>query len=213
MIQIYYATTEIMLHDNLDSFIGQLSLQTKSKLSLLKRDEDKHLLLTSLILLSKSLDENGCGDYKLIDLQYSKTGRPFFSDSHFDFNISHTDHCAAVAFSKDCRVGIDIEKIKKIDFSDFTEYFTGEQWDDIYSADDTYKRFYDHWTLLESGIKADGRGVSLLSTKSVILKNGDLFIDSVKWFYQHYDIDQSISCCVTTDKTNKSHEIKNIKSL
>jgi 4'-phosphopantetheinyl transferase len=169
--------------------------------------------LTSLVLLSKALNENDLNHFKLNDLQYSKAGRPFFSDSPFDFNISHTDNCAAVAFSKDCRVGIDVEKIKKIDFSDFTDYYTSEQWDDVYSAEDKLKRFYYYWTLIESGVKADGRGVSLISTKSIKLMRGDLFIDNVKWFYNHYDIDQSISCCVTTDKKNKSHEIKKITLL
>jgi phosphopantetheinyl transferase len=106
-----------------------------------------------------------------------------------------------------------LEKIKKIDFSDFTDYFTSEQWDDVYSAEDKLKRFYYYWTLIESGVKADGRGVSLISTKSIKLMKGDLFIDNVKWFYNHYDIDQSISCCVTTDKKNKSHEIKKITLL
>ena len=142
MIHIYYAYTDILPSGNLDNFIEQLSQQTKSKLSHLKRDGDQHLLLASLILLSKALSENGCDKFQLKDFQYNKAGRPFFPDSTFDFNISHTDNCAALVFSKDCRVGIDIERIKEIDFSDFTDYFTSEQWNDIYSAEDKFKRFY-----------------------------------------------------------------------
>jgi 4'-phosphopantetheinyl transferase len=213
MIWIYYAYTDILPDGNLDLLIGQLSLQTQSKLSLLKRNEDRRQLLTSLVLLSKALGDNGCADFRLNRMQYGKTGRPFFSDSPFDFNISHTENFAAVAFSKDCRVGIDVEKIKETDISDFTDYFASEQWEDINSATDRWKRFYHYWTLLESGGKADGRGLSLLSTHGIRLKNAGLFIDNVEWYYRHYDFDQSISCCVTTDKPATSHETKKITSL
>ena len=213
MMQIYYAYANVLLNGNIDNFTGQLSLKTKSKLFLLKRDEDRHLLLTSLILLSKALYENGYDAFMLNTMEYDKTGRPFFPNSPFDFNISHTDNCAALAFSKERRVGIDVEKIKDIDFSDFTNFFTGEQWDDINSAKDKFGRFYYYWTLIESGVKADGRGLSLISNKSIKLLNGDLFIDNVKWFYNHYNFDQSIACCVTTDKRNESYEIKNIVSI
>ncbi|MCX6149595.1 MAG: 4'-phosphopantetheinyl transferase superfamily protein [Ignavibacteriales bacterium] len=213
MIQIYYAYTDILLNNNLEKFIGQLSLQSKSKLSFLKRVEDQQLLLTSLVLLLKALKENDCENFKLSDMQYNITGKPFFPGSPFDFNISHTDNCAAIVFSKDCRVGIDVERIKEIDFSDFTDYFTTDQWNDIYSAEDKFKRFYFYWTLIESVVKADGRGLSLISTKRIKLVNGDLFIDNAQWFYNHYNIDKFISCCITTDKKIKSYEIKKITSI
>ena len=213
MIQIYYAYTSILQNLNPDNLIEQLSPEVKSKLSLLKREEDRFLLLTSSVLLLKAITENGFGNTRLSSMQYGKTGRPFFPGSPFDFSISHTDNCAAVVFSKECRVGIDIEKIAEIDFSDFTDYFTGQQWDDIYSANDKLKRFYYYWTLIESGVKADGRGLSLISDKCIKFVNGNLFIDNVKWFYNHYSFDQLISCCITTDKENKSHEINNITSL
>jgi 4'-phosphopantetheinyl transferase len=213
MINIYYAYTDILQGTDTDIFMKELSPQTKSKLSHLKRDGDRHLLVTSLVLLSKALYENGHNNSKLSDLQYSEAGRPLFKESPFDFNISHTDKCAAVVFSNDCRVGIDIEKTKGIDLSDFTDYFTSEQWDDIYSAKDRYKRFYYYWTMIESAVKADGRGLSLISTNAVKLINGDLFIDNVQWFYNHYELGPMISCCVTTGKKDKQYEIKNIRSI
>ncbi|MGE5458201.1 MAG: 4'-phosphopantetheinyl transferase family protein [Methanococcaceae archaeon] len=213
MIKIYYAYTDILLNNDLADFHRQLPLPAKTKLSQLKRDEDKHLLLTSLILLSKALSDNGYADFKLSGLQYTEAGRPFFAGSPFDFNISHTADCAAVAFSKNCRVGIDVEKITEIDLSDFTDYFTIEQWNDIYSDEDKYKRFYYYWTLIESGVKADGRGLSLITTQSINLTAGRLFIDNVQWFYNHYYFDQLISCCITTDKIINSCEINKITSV
>jgi 4'-phosphopantetheinyl transferase len=212
MILLYYAYPDILLKNNYNSFIELLPLQIKSKLSRLKRNEDKQLGLTSLVLLSQVLNENGFGNFRLSDLQIAQTGRPFFTDAPFDFNISHTEGCAAVVFSRDCRIGIDIEKIKEIDFSDFKDFFTNEQWEDIYSADNKFKRFYYYWTLIESGVKADGGGLSLISDKNIEFIKSSLFINKVRWFYNHYDFDPSISCCITTDKENGAAEIRAIRN-
>lgn len=213
MIQLYYSYTDILLNVNTNNYIGQLSPMIKSRLSLLKRVEDQQLLLLSIILLSKALYQNGYDVFNLKDLQYSEAGRPYFKDSPFDFNISHTENCAAVVFSKDCRVGIDIEKIKEIDFSDFTNFFTMEQWEDINNAKDKYRKFYYYWTLIESGVKADGRGLSLITDKNIKLLKGELFIGNTKWFYNHFDFDPAISCCIVTGRKNTSQEIIKITSI
>ena len=213
MVQIYYAYTDILPDIDPDVIMGQMPQRMKSKLSQLKRDEDKSLLLTSIVLLSKALYDNGCDYFKLNEIQYSDAGRPFFPDSVFDFNISHTANCAAVVFSKDCRVGIDVEKIAEIDFSDFTDYFTDEQWEDIKSAKDKFKRFYYYWTLIESAVKADGRGLSIISTHNIKLAGRDLFIDNVQWYYNHQEFDQLISCCITTDRIVKWHKIKQVTAV
>lgn len=213
MIQIFYAYTDIVRTIQEDLFIKQLSPRTQDKLPRLRRVEDRHLIMTSFILLRQALCHNGFNTVKLCDVQYNEVGRPFFPDSSFDFNISHTNTCAAVAFSKDCRVGIDVEKIEEIDVSDFTEYFTREQWEDIHTAKDMHKRFFHYWTLLESAVKADGRGLPLISTKKLQLNDGVLRIDNVEWFYRHCDFDRSISCCITSDKNTIMPEIQKITSL
>jgi 4'-phosphopantetheinyl transferase len=213
MIQLYYAYTDILINRNTDDLTEQLPFQIKSKLQHYKKDTDKHLLLTSMILLLQLLKDNGCNEFKLKDLEYTETGRPFYPGSYFDFNISHTDNCAAVVFSNDSRVGLDIEKIQETDFTDFTDYFTPEQWEDIYSSEDKLSRFYYYWTLFESAVKADGRGLSIFSEKKVKLVNGNLFIENAEWFNKHYSFDSTISCCITTNKKNELCSIKNITAL
>ena len=211
MIQIYYAYPDIIKESNLDDLTSQLSLRYKSRLAGFKRDEDKLLLLTSSVLLSKILLDNGYNDYEICDLQYSKTGRPFFLDSPFDFNISHTENCAIVAFSESGRVGIDIEKIKDVDFLDFESIFSDKVWNKIYLSDNKNKMFYYYWTLLESALKADGRGLSLISSKKVAIKNDQVIIGGKEWFSHHQNFDSTISCCVTSNKEDEAillHEIQ-----
>lgn len=215
MIKIYYAYTGILQDKSTDEMEECLPSFLGSKFQKLKRVEDRRLLYLSMALLKKALCADGYNNFLPEDLRYSETGRPFFAGAPFDFNISHTDRCAAVVFSDDCRrrVGIDVERIKAVDFSDFTDYFTPEQWNDINTADDKLKKFYYYWTLIESGVKADGRGLSLLSSESLRLSKGELFIDNVRWYYSHPDFDPLISCCVTTDRNNTRPEVINIKSI
>ena len=213
MIQIYYAYTDILNNINLDQFIAQLSFKTKSRYFALKRKEDKDLLILSAILLSKLLAENVPNDLKLSDLKYNAAGRPFFEDSTFDFNISHTDNCAAVAYSQNCSIGIDIEKIKDVDFSDFENIFSEKEWNLIYSSDNKNKTFHNYWTLLESALKADGRGLSLISSNKIALSNDQVFIDGTVWFSKHIFFDSSISCCISSNRKIEDINIHKIEII
>ena len=208
MIQIYYASTTIIKNINTEDLISGLSSGAKSKMEGFKRIEDKYLLLTSLFLLSKALIENGYDNYKLHDLEVTNFGRPFFPDSPFDFNISHTGDIASVVFSENCRVGIDIERIRGVDLSDFRTMFSPEQWHKIDSSDHKYRTFYYYWTLLESAVKADGRGLSLVTSNKAVILEDQILIDGKKWFFCHKNIDSTIVCCVTSDKESEEIELR-----
>jgi 4'-phosphopantetheinyl transferase len=213
MIQIYYAYTDILLENDLDSFIEMLSANTKAKLVRLKRKEDKDLLLLSTRLLSKLLVDNEHDDYSLMDLKYSNSGRPFFADSWFDFNISHTDNCAAVAYSENCRIGIDIEKIIDLDYSDFENLFSQKEWEKINSSTNKNRTFYHYWTLLESALKADGRGLPLISSDKIVINNDKVYIDGKQWFSEHQLFDPSIACCITSDRKIEAINMKRMLSI
>lgn len=213
MIQVYYAYTDILQKKNLNIYIEMLSPKTKSKLAGLKRSEDKDLLLLSSLLLSKLLQENGHADYNQIDLQYSDSGRPFFADSPFDFNISHTANCAAVAYSENRRIGLDIEKIMEIDFSDFEYLFSKKEWDKINSSTNKNRTFFHYWTLLESALKADGRGLPLISSDKILIRDDMVYIDGKQWFSEHKLFDPSISCCITSDRKIEAISMNRILSI
>lgn len=213
MIKTYFASTDIIQKTDEDYLKKMLSPDLKSRLAGLKRNEDKSLLLTTSVLLTRVLCENGHENYKVCDLQYSKTGRPFFPDSKFDFNISHTGNLVAIAFSEDCRVGIDIERITDVDFSDFENIFSREIWDNIYSSEDKIRKFYHYWTLLESAVKADGRGLSLTSAGCIKIKKDVALIEGKRWYFYHNDACTAISCCITSDKDKEIVDFKKLNSL
>lgn len=213
MIQVCYAYTDLLPKGKLDDLIAALSERNQSKWAGYKRWEDKQLLLASSELLARVLLENGYPDYKLYDLKYTDEGRPFFPGAPFDINISHTEHCTAVAFSENGRVGIDIETIKAVDFSDFDLVFTKEVWDRIHASKKENLMFYHFWTLLESAVKADGRGLSNISFRNTILRDDQVILDGEVWFPHHQDFDPTIACCVSSNKRNETVESREIRFI
>ena len=211
MIQIYYTYTYDLLESKFENLIPLLPLKAKSKCQNYKRNEDKLLLLASYALLSKMLADKGYSAFQLADLLFSEAGRPYFMDSPFDFNISHTDHCAAVVFLENGRVGIDIEVIKAVDLSDYEETFSEKEWQEINSSEHKINKFYDYWTLLESALKADGRGLSLLSSPEIKIKKNQVVIDGKEWFSRHEYFDSEISCCITSNADQEVVELLEIR--
>jgi 4'-phosphopantetheinyl transferase len=198
MIQVYYAYTSILQKINKQLLINQLSKIARIKYEGYKRKEDKDLLLTSAYLLSQLLIKTGNDQYKIQDLQYSLTGRPSFKGAMFDFNISHTATCAVLAFSDKTKLGVDIEYVKPIDFNDFSTIFTKEIWHKIYSSENKLKCFYDYWTLYESAVKADGRGIVLVESGKLMIIGSSVFIEGEQWYTHPILIDFRFSCTLSS---------------
>ena len=198
MIKVYYAYTEFVNEDALYKLIKPISKLVQSRITNFKRKEDQLKRMAGYFLLKEALDKMAFHGYRLSDLQYSVKGKPFISGVHFDFSISYTEQCVALAFS-DSRVGIDIEKIKAIDFTDFENIFPGEVWSSINASVDKTGAFYTYWTLLESVVKADGRGLPLASSNHLLFNTNHVIIEGEKWYFQHQHFDRSVSCCVASD--------------
>ncbi len=213
MIQIYYAYADEVPSTNFEFLTSELSLRSRAKLEGLRRYQDKRLQLISAGLLARILMDNGQMEYKLKDLQYSESGRPYFPNAPFDFNISHTENCAAVAYMENGRVGIDVEKIKEIDLEDFNDFFSQDEWDEIHSSPDSFRTFYDFWTRFESTVKADGRGLPLLSMKRNQIFEDHVILDGQTWFPVHKRFDNSISCCITSNRKGSPVEILEIQAI
>jgi 4'-phosphopantetheinyl transferase len=58
------------------------------------------------------------------------------------------------------RIGIDIELIQYIDINYYRHFISNSEWNSITNDDAFIRRFYHYWTIKESVMKADGRGLS-----------------------------------------------------
>ncbi|MDR3336786.1 MAG: 4'-phosphopantetheinyl transferase superfamily protein [Treponema sp.] len=155
------------------------------------------------------LDRNGSGGkgLRLRDTGTEPGGRPFFTDYHADFNISHSRNMAAVAWSAAInpstalpfRTGCDIQYMGpgKNKNALAREYFSPEEsafitgasdppvsGDPVYSREQK-ERFYQIWVLKECYLKA--KGLSVLDIKkapSFAAPSGfQRFIETPFFFY------------------------------
>jgi len=97
-----------------------------------------------------------------IHFLYSDTNKPglkFYENIHF--NISHSGEWVVCAFSA-LPVGIDVEKIRKVNFNIARRFFSEDEVNQLFSLS-TQKQlefFFDLWTIKESYLKAIGTGLT-----------------------------------------------------
>lgn len=101
-----------------------------------------------------------------VALQYGANGKPGLRAADpLRFNVSHSGHLAAFAFTSACEAGIDIEEIRPM--SDLDEvaqrFFCPEEAEEVSSmpAGERDIAFFRCWTRKEAYIKADGRGLAI----------------------------------------------------
>jgi len=113
---------------------------------------------------------------------YGKNGKPKLADKFgevtINFNLSHSGNLAFYGFTRDGKIGVDIERIRKIpDMEQIAEQFFSVRENTIFCSLPTGKRkeaFYNCWTRKEAFIKATGDGLTLpLHTFDVTLVPGE----------------------------------------
>lgn len=147
------------------------------------------------LLLKHGLDSLGYND-DLEQVEILDNGKPSLSDVHF--NISHSGHKVVCAFAKEGQIGVDIEKIKPIDFEDFTAMFSSNEWKAINASDDSTRSFYWFWTRKESIIKALGLTLKYLHQIKFDVSADHVDVNGKRWFLRDLDFGDGFMgavCC------------------
>ena len=149
-------------------------------------------------------------------------GKPYLKDwDEFHFNISHSGKWVVCAISNK-PVGIDVERIKDLNIKIADRFFSKEEVEDLYKIkkSERLKYFFDLWTLKESYIKADGRGMFLpLNSFSFGIKDNIITFKTENklrdCFFKIYTIaDQyKISVCTLEDTFPQTVTIKNFYDI
>jgi len=160
MIEIYYTTFDDFLPDKLwEYYLRSFAPEVQQKIMRYKMPKSRHQALLGRLLLQKKLKENGNFKTDLSNLKYETKNKPYFEDAPFYFNISHSSHTIMCAFS-DKQVGIDVERLKMVEYSNFHLFFTKSELLHIQSASNPLQTFFEYWTLKEAVLKFTGEGIS-----------------------------------------------------
>jgi 4'-phosphopantetheinyl transferase len=159
---------------------------------------DRAANLMGKILLLKGLKELGFTKVILKKVQLDPNQRPFIPGD-VDFNISHSGAYVVCAIGRSIRVGIDIEEIKNVDLSEYNNIMNKEQWKHVLQAPVPVREFYRYWTIKESGVKADSRGL-FIPMKDITITGNQVGINGVLWHFKEFNIDDQYCLSLTTDK-------------
>ncbi|MBO9205526.1 MULTISPECIES: 4'-phosphopantetheinyl transferase family protein [Niastella] len=197
-IAVYYTGFFQMLPaDCYNRYLQQLPVQMQEKNNRFVRWQDKMADLLGKMLLLKALRSFGYQAQSLQCLQFNENNRPYLN-TQTDFNISHSGNYVACAITNGIRVGIDIEEIRPVQLYDFKHVMTTSQWHSIAIAEDPLREFYRAWTIKESVIKADGKGMSLPLT-AIEFDKGNAYVGSLTWKLIEWGIDPGYAACMATD--------------
>jgi len=152
-----------------------------------KQWRDRLLNLAGKLLLIEALRPFGFAANCLERLQYNQFNRPYIP-GNIDFNISHAGSYVLCAIAPHVKVGIDVEQIRPVNFSDLDGVMTHCQWKAINDASDPLKLFYSYWAIKESVIKADCRGLSIPLT-TIAIGAGFATCETNTWWLHPVNID------------------------
>jgi len=133
-----------------------LPIALRGKILQKKHLKDIQLSVSGKLLLMQVLKEFDL-PLSLSNLEYHTHHRPFFK-AGFDFNIAHSGNMVICCGTTNGKVGADIERIQPINFNNYTDYFTGNEWQNILNSDDPTNAFLNFWTRKEAVLKAAGTG-------------------------------------------------------
>lgn len=206
-----------------NSLLNFMSEEKRKRIERFRRYEDKLRSLFGEVLAKNELSKKLQCKIEDIEFEKNEYGKlKLKGKDNLYFNISHSGDYVIVGIS-DSEIGVDIEiyedaKHEIIDLA--KRYYTEEEYNWILSFDENYRieAFYILWTLKESYIKFEGKGLSIslssfsftLNNKNIYLKKDNNIDNDIS--FKNYDIDNKykMSICYTEKEQGNEISIKHI---
>lgn len=199
MIYIYYSSIDLFF-DEIYFFekLKELPKELQEKNKRYMRKKDRYLNLLGKLLLKKGLIDLGFSSSMLEEISYNTYGCPYLNDNIY-FSISHSGDYAICAISDNCRLGIDIEECREINFDSYNIAMNSDEWKIICNSKKSNSLFFRFWTIKEAFIKGLQRGMSIPINKIEIDTN-KLYVkyNNDKWFFKHITIVKNYTCTLAT---------------
>jgi len=198
--------------DNFDGLLSSVSEEKKERISRFHRFEDAQRSLLGDVLARYAICKRLGVKNKDLVFGVNEYGKPILiAPSRIHFNISHSGNWVACAIDES-QVGIDVEEIKPISFKIAERFFSRDEYLALLSQPEKtqLKYFYMIWTLKESYIKAEGKGLSIpLNSFTVRIETNNINVivgNKARefYFYQSFlDSDVVYAICTLNNNANR----------
>jgi len=191
----YLLQPEKIPKDLFDKLLAQLPENFQAEINQYKHWQSAQASLFGKIVLQYAFKELEL-PFTLHAIKIGAKDKPFL-DGEIDFNISHSGDAIVVGIIQQAKTGVDVEKHRTINLPLFKKYFDEEEWNFIENSNDALKAFFDYWTIKESAIKHDGRGVEILSKTKI--RTTKIYCDNNELYYKQLKIHDNYSCAVCSE--------------
>ncbi|WP_160165675.1 4'-phosphopantetheinyl transferase family protein [Clostridium botulinum] len=175
-----------------------ISVERREKIKKYYFDKDKKHSLIAEILLRYSLKTRFNISKSEIQFIKNSFGKPLLKNfEKIHFNLSHSGDWAVCGVNYGYPIGVDVEQIKEINLQIAESFFTTEECDYILNKPqkEAIETFYNIWTLKESYVKAEGKGLNIplnsfsfhISSKKIQLYEENKL--SKKYYFQIFYLD------------------------
>lgn len=215
MFNIRSMQLEASTYERLLDFMSE---EKRARIGRFRIHDDKLRSLFGEVIVKNELSKNLNCRIEDLEFEKNKYGKlKLKGNDNIHFNISHSGDYVIVGIS-DTEIGVDIEIYKdaKHEIIDLAKrYYTKEEYDWILSFDekDRIEAFYKIWTLKESYIKFEGKGLSIsLSSFGFIIENEDICLKKEnKLFseikFKNYDVENAYKMSVCYKEKDKCSKI------
>lgn len=202
--------------------LSYVSREKQERIKKFRKAEDAQRALIGDILSRRIISDSLCIKNNDIIFEQNEYGKPFLKHiKDFHFNTSHAGEWIICA-THNLPLGVDVEHIQPIEFDIAKQFFSEEEYIDLMNRDSLHRLsyFYELWTLKESYIKAEGKGLSILlnsfsfriNSNEIVFKSKN---ESKNYCFKQYDIDSNykLAVCGLEDKFACEIKIKCIEEL
>lgn len=214
-VRIYATCFENVISGDLEwKYLALMPLRIRESILRYRRWQDRQATLFGKLLLLGALREqlHDYGIQRFNSLTVSRYGRPFIPGGP-EFNISHSGSMVVLAVTHRGAVGIDIEKIRPVNLSDFSgqvpEIATLRE---IADPDHANLLFFDCWTRREAVLKGCGKGL-MESLEHVVFRGDSASCCGTSWFIEKLLLNDGYSCHIATDQPWEHVEIERVNLM
>ncbi len=197
--QIFFARLERVISSSLGkAYIDMMPPAIRASISCYTRWQERQAILFGKVLLLRYLKMQH-PSIGLQKMQLTDAGKPFIKGGP-QFNISHSGDLVVLAITQRGCIGIDIEKIERVDPVDFAQHFpevidlNGECANDY-----GHHFFFECWTRKEAVLKGYGQGL-LAPLEQVTLKEDTALLFKTIWYTRKIMIQDGYCCHVAADE-------------
>ncbi len=210
MIQVFYNQLNMSSPDEKwSSYLQQMPEDIKERIRRYRKKENKYQLLIGRLLLREGMHQLGFYNFDLQDLHYNEHNCPLWI-TEIHFNIAHSQNIVACAFSKTAAIGLDVERIRKINLNDFEYILNDLDHQNIKKSQKVYQAFFKIWTIKEAITKAIGKGLAI-DVQQIYIFDEFAELEGQKWYYQSLNLAEGFAAHIVSDKVFSQLEIKELQ--